>query len=41
VRLFSDPATSAKIPALHCDGFQELAGYARPGDTLTVSELST
>jgi putative DNA-invertase from lambdoid prophage Rac len=39
VRLFSDPATSSKIPALGRDGFQHLAGYARPGDTLTVSEL--
>jgi putative DNA-invertase from lambdoid prophage Rac len=39
VRVFSDPATSSKIPALTRAGFQELAGYARPGDTLTVSEL--
>lgn len=39
VRLFSDPATSSKIPALTRAGFQQLAGYARPGDTLTVSEL--
>jgi putative DNA-invertase from lambdoid prophage Rac len=39
VRMFSDPATSSKIPALTRAGFQELAGYTRPGDTLTVSEL--
>ncbi|MEO6083519.1 MAG: recombinase family protein [Umezawaea sp.] len=39
VRLFSDPATSSKIPALERAGFTELAGYARPGDRLTVSEL--
>ncbi|MFI6369184.1 recombinase family protein [Nocardia sp. NPDC050630] len=39
VRLFADPATSSKIPALERDGFRELAGYARPGDRLTVSEL--
>ena len=39
VRIFSDPATSSKIPALERAGFKELARYARPGDTLTVSEL--
>lgn len=39
VRIFSDPATSSKIPALDRDGFRELARYARPGDKLTVSEL--
>ncbi|PZS25018.1 MAG: resolvase [Pseudonocardiales bacterium] len=39
VRFFSDPAISSKIPALDRAGFQELAGYARPGDTLTVAEL--
>ena len=39
VRFFSDRATSSKIPALRRAGFQELATYARPGDTLTVSEL--
>ena len=39
VAVFSDPATSSKVPALDRDGFQELASYARPGDTLTVSEL--
>ncbi|MEU5940947.1 recombinase family protein [Micromonospora sp. NPDC047548] len=39
VRIFSDPATSSKIPALDRDGFRRLAGYVRPGDTLTVSEL--
>ncbi|MFI7203874.1 recombinase family protein [Micromonospora aurantiaca (nom. illeg.)] len=39
VRLFSDPATSSRIPALERAGFRELAGYARPGDRLTVSEL--
>ena len=39
VRLFSDPATSSKIHALDRAGFRELAGYARPGDRLTVSEL--
>lgn len=39
VRLFFDPATSSKVPALEREGFRELAGYARPGDQLTVSEL--
>ncbi|MER7015319.1 recombinase family protein [Saccharopolyspora sp. NPDC000359] len=39
VRLFADPATSSKIPALEREGFQELASYARAGDRLTVSEL--
>lgn len=39
MRIFSDPATSSKIPALHRPGFQKLAGYARPGDTVTVSQL--
>lgn len=39
VRVFSDPATSSKTPALARPGFGELAGYARGGDTLTVSEL--
>lgn len=39
VRLFTDPATSSKTPALARAGFRELAGYARPGDRLTVSEL--
>ncbi|MFD4196678.1 recombinase family protein [Amycolatopsis thermoflava] len=39
VRIFSDPATSSKIPALRRPGFQQLASYARPGDTVTVSEL--
>ncbi|MBF6098691.1 recombinase family protein [Nocardia cyriacigeorgica] len=38
-RLFADPATSSKIPALDRDGFRRLAGYARDGDRLTVSEL--
>ncbi|MDG4757817.1 recombinase family protein [Micromonospora sp. WMMD710] len=39
VRIFSDPATSSKIPALERAGFRELTRYARPGDRLTVSEL--
>lgn len=39
VRLFSDPATSSKIPALERAGFRELAGFARRDDRLTVSEL--
>ncbi|MGV9679129.1 recombinase family protein [Nocardia sp. NPDC003482] len=39
VRLFADPATSSKIPALDRDGFHQLARYARHGDRLTVSEL--
>lgn len=39
VRVFSDPATSTKIPALERPAFRELASYAREGDSLTVSEL--
>lgn len=39
VHFFEDPATSSKIPALKRKGFEGLASYARPGDTLTVSEL--
>jgi DNA invertase Pin-like site-specific DNA recombinase len=39
VRMFSDPATSTKIPALERPAFRELASYARSGDTLVVSEL--
>ncbi|RMI28857.1 recombinase family protein [Nocardia stercoris] len=39
VRMFADPATSSKIPALEREGFRELAGYARHGDRLTLSEL--
>lgn len=39
VRVFSDPATSTKIPALERPAFRELASYARSGDSLTVSEL--
>jgi hypothetical protein len=39
LRLFTDPATSSKIPALDRAGVREPAGYARPGDRLTVSEL--
>jgi DNA invertase Pin-like site-specific DNA recombinase len=39
VRVFSDPATSTKIPALERTAFRELASYAREGDTLVVSEL--
>ncbi|MFD3508108.1 recombinase family protein [Nocardia sp. NPDC058666] len=39
VRLFADPATSSKVSALERDGFRRLAGFARLGDRLTVSEL--
>lgn len=39
VRIFSDPATSSKTPAFERAGFASLAGYARPGDRLTVAEL--
>src|SRR5947207_15998674 len=39
LRVFSDPATSSKIPALERAGFRELARFARPGDRLAVSEL--
>ncbi|NKY31850.1 recombinase family protein [Nocardia speluncae] len=39
VRLFADPATSSKIPALDRDSVHQLAQYARGGDRLTVSEL--
>ncbi|ABP56584.1 recombinase family protein [Salinispora tropica] len=37
VWLFSDPASSSKIPALERAGFRKLGGYARPGDQLTVA----
>lgn len=39
VRIFRDPATSSKVPALKRAGFRKLADHARHGDTLTVSEL--
>lgn len=39
VRVFSDPGTSSKIPALSRPAFRDLASYARTGDTLVVSEL--
>ncbi|MEV1168740.1 recombinase family protein [Nonomuraea sp. NPDC049784] len=38
VRLFEDPATTSKIPALERPAFARIAA-AHPGDTLTVSEL--
>ncbi|GAA2426779.1 recombinase family protein [Actinomadura vinacea] len=39
VRLFEDPATTSKIPALERPAFAKIAAIAHPGDTLTVSEL--
>jgi DNA invertase Pin-like site-specific DNA recombinase len=39
VRLFEDPATTSKIPALGRPAFGQIAATAHPGDTLTVSEL--
>ena len=39
VRLYEDPATTSKIPALDRPAFGRVAAAAHPGDTLTVSEL--
>jgi DNA invertase Pin-like site-specific DNA recombinase len=39
VRLYEDPATTSKIPALRRPAFGRIAATAHPGDTLTVSEL--
>ncbi|MFI0454562.1 recombinase family protein [Actinomadura sp. 6N118] len=39
MRLFEDPATTSKIPALERPAFAKVAAVAHPGDTLTVSEL--
>ncbi len=39
VKLYEDPATTSKIPALNRPAFGKVAGAAHPGDTLTVSEL--
>jgi DNA invertase Pin-like site-specific DNA recombinase len=39
VRLFEDPATTSKVPALERPAFGRVAAAAHPGDTLTVSEL--
>jgi DNA invertase Pin-like site-specific DNA recombinase len=39
VRLYEDPATTSKIPALKRPAFGRIAAAAHPGDTLTVSEL--
>ncbi|MFC9971167.1 recombinase family protein [Spirillospora sp. NPDC127200] len=38
-RLFEDPATTSKIPALERPAFTRVAAAAHPGDTLTVSGL--
>ena len=39
VKLYEDPATTSKIPALQRPAFSRVAAAAHPGDTLTVSEL--
>ncbi|MEU7864694.1 recombinase family protein [Nonomuraea sp. NPDC049141] len=39
VRLFEDPATTSKIPALERPAFARVAAAAHHGDILTVSEL--
>jgi DNA invertase Pin-like site-specific DNA recombinase len=39
VKLYEDPATTSKIPALNRPAFGKVAGAAHLGDTLTVSEL--
>ena len=39
VKLYEDPATTSKIPALQRPAFGRVAVAAHPGDTLTVSEL--
>jgi DNA invertase Pin-like site-specific DNA recombinase len=39
VRLYEDPATTSKIPALQRPAFGKAAAAAHPGDALTVSEL--
>lgn len=39
VRLYEDPATTSKVPALQRPAFSRIAAAAHPGDTLTVSEL--
>ena len=39
VKLYEDPATTSKIPALNRPAFGRIAAAAHPGDTLTVSEL--
>ncbi|MGH3181096.1 MAG: recombinase family protein, partial [Streptosporangiaceae bacterium] len=38
-RLYEDPATTSKIPALQRPAFGKVAAAAHPGDALTVSEL--
>ena len=39
VKLYEDPATTSKVPALQRPAFGRVAAAAHPGDTLTVSEL--
>jgi len=39
VKLYEDPATTSKIPALDRPAFGKAAAAAHPGDTLTISEL--
>jgi DNA invertase Pin-like site-specific DNA recombinase len=39
VRLYEDPATISKVPALSRPAFGRIAAAAYPGDALTVSEL--
>jgi DNA invertase Pin-like site-specific DNA recombinase len=39
VRLYEDPATTSKVPALSRPAFGRIAAAAHPGDALTVSEL--
>ena len=39
VRLYEDPATTSKVPALRRPAFGRIAAAAHPGDALTISEL--
>ena len=39
MRLYEDPATTSKVPALSRPAFGRIAAAAHPGDALTVSEL--
>ena len=39
MRLYENPATTSKVPALSRPAFGRIAAAAHPGDALTVSEL--